>query len=58
MTDEERVQELHKRMESRKRKKENIRTGALGGSCLALFAGLLTLIGSTGLAHQGTTAGL
>lgn len=58
MTEEKRVQELHRRMAERKRKKESLRTAAAGVCSLLLFAGLFTLIGSTGLTHQGSTAGL
>ena len=58
MTDEERIQELHRKMAARKRLKENIRTLASGVSSLILFTGLLVLIGSTGLTHRGATAGL
>ncbi len=58
MTKEERLIRLHRKMEARTRKKENIRTWAAGVSSLALFAALVVIIGSTGPAHQGTTAGL
>ena len=58
MTEEKRVQELHRRMAERKRKKANARTAAAGVCSLLLFAGLFALIGSTGLMHQGSTAGL
>ena len=58
MTKEERVQELHNKMDLRRRMKERVRTWAAGVCSLALFAGLLVMIGSTGLSHQGMTAGL
>ena len=58
MTKEERIYKLHKKMAERKRKKEDFRTAVYGVCSLFLFAGLLILTGSTGLTHQGTTAGL
>ena len=58
MTYEERVRELHRRMAARQRRKENLRTWAMGASSLILFTCLLTLVGSTGLIHRGATAGL
>lgn len=58
MTKEERVLKLHEKMTVRKQKKENARTWAAGAGSLALFACLIALIGSSGPAHLGATAGL
>lgn len=58
MTKEERVLKLHEKMAVRKQKKENARTWAAGAGSLALFACLIALIGSSGPAHLGATAGL
>lgn len=58
MTKEERVLKLHEKMAVRKQKKENARTWAAGAGSLALLACLIALIGSSGPAHLGATAGL
>ena len=42
----------------RKRKKEKLRTWALGAASLFLFACLYVLMGSRELMHRGATAGL
>ncbi len=58
MTTEVRIQSLHTRMDALRRVRERRMTGAVGGACIVLAAGLIRLIFGGDTAHIVGTAGM